>query len=987
MMTSKFQRPSSLLLIALALLIGMLPVSLRSQNHPELKWYTFESEHFIFHYHEGTERSARMALTVSEEIYPYVTGLYQWAPKEKTQIIIQDTDDYANGGAYYFDNKIVLWASPADFLLRGNHNWMRNVFTHEFSHIVSLGKSMRFPINVPAGFIQVLDREKPLRDNIILEYPRGIGVFPISNVLIPMWFAEGAAQFQADGEHNDYWDSVRDMILRYQALNSKLYDIDEIAHFGKRITGNESVYNSGFSFVRYLSQRYGEKFLSRLTETASGIKIQSFERAFLKCAGESLDDVYDDYRRDMEKRYSRDTEIIRRNLRSGRITDEPGPGNFNVSFSPDGTMYALSSSRNQDYLGQTALYLHRDGKTKKISGRTRGQIAWTADGKELYFAKQANPDIYGSIWYDLARYDIAKDKETRLTFGKRVYSVAVTPSGRIFVILVHDGTHNLAEYFPDSDSLKMLTDYRDGEQIYSMAVTPDDSLIYFDMALTFGRDIYSLNLQDNRVRAEVSDPRCDIRTPSLSPDGRTLYYSSDRSGIFNLYRHGEDRDDLLSNVTGAAFDPDVKPGSDSLYYTLYDDGQFKLAALSAADTPVNADSARYESYRQPQAAFQPDALKSYTSKPYEQTFSRLFFMPYALLDYNKIKLGTVIYQSEILDKFNMTASAAVNSILDMDIYGRIDYNKLLPSIFLEGYYVSYHLDSKSGTLYDFYPEKNTYSFSLWEAVAGMQYRWFMHNFQFAVSHDQYSSTVNVKQTFPRPQLFTYSYSYFKGTRYEFDYSGNFTGIDWRSNISPRRGFRYDLKVAWDDNRFIDGFGINADFGTLETLYKDNSTLRGDLNAEAYIPIPGTETSALGFQFSGGYLENTHIDSFFHYFGGGMPGLKGYPYYSIEGTRLGVLTSLIRFPLVKKMKLNLHPVYFDKIYLSLYHQAGDAWRGGPGDAKFKQDAGAELRFGGYSYYAYPLALSLDAVYALSEFKSYDKTLGKTWRYYVKLLFEF
>ncbi|HAE87565.1 TPA: biopolymer transporter Tol, partial [Candidatus Marinimicrobia bacterium] len=103
-------------------------------NHPELNWHTFESEHFVYHYHDGTEQTARMVMKVAEEMYPHVTGLYNFEPATKTQIVIQDTDDYANGGAYYFENKILLWASPLQFDLRGNHNWIRNVFTHEFSH-------------------------------------------------------------------------------------------------------------------------------------------------------------------------------------------------------------------------------------------------------------------------------------------------------------------------------------------------------------------------------------------------------------------------------------------------------------------------------------------------------------------------------------------------------------------------------------------------------------------------------------------------------------------------------------------------------------------------------------------------------------------------------------------------------------------------------------------------------------------------------------
>ena len=34
-------------------------------NHPELEWFTFETEHFNIHYHDGTERSAREAATVA----------------------------------------------------------------------------------------------------------------------------------------------------------------------------------------------------------------------------------------------------------------------------------------------------------------------------------------------------------------------------------------------------------------------------------------------------------------------------------------------------------------------------------------------------------------------------------------------------------------------------------------------------------------------------------------------------------------------------------------------------------------------------------------------------------------------------------------------------------------------------------------------------------------------------------------------------------
>ncbi len=96
-------------------------------NHPELDWQTFETEHFKIHYYDETEAIAREGAFAAEEIYPHVTELYEYEPQQKTHIIFTDTDDIANGAAYYYDNKIIIWTSPLEFELRGSHRWIQNV--------------------------------------------------------------------------------------------------------------------------------------------------------------------------------------------------------------------------------------------------------------------------------------------------------------------------------------------------------------------------------------------------------------------------------------------------------------------------------------------------------------------------------------------------------------------------------------------------------------------------------------------------------------------------------------------------------------------------------------------------------------------------------------------------------------------------------------------------------------------------------------------
>ncbi len=111
-------------MISLLIIIFSFSYSQTWFNHPELDWKTFETDHFIIHYHEGAERSAREAANIAESIYFDVTSYYEFEPYSKTHIILKDINDFANGAAYFFHDKIEISALPLDFRLRGSHRWL-----------------------------------------------------------------------------------------------------------------------------------------------------------------------------------------------------------------------------------------------------------------------------------------------------------------------------------------------------------------------------------------------------------------------------------------------------------------------------------------------------------------------------------------------------------------------------------------------------------------------------------------------------------------------------------------------------------------------------------------------------------------------------------------------------------------------------------------------------------------------------------------------
>ena len=183
------------------------------QNH--LKWFSIESDHFIVHFQEGNSRSAQVTSRIAEEIYDPITSLYMYEPDEKVSIVLKDREDYSNGAAYFFDNKIDIWLPSLDTPLRGSHNWLRNVISHEFVHIVQIQASLKRQRKYPALYLQWLSYEKVRRPDVLYGFPNGIASIPFASISIPAWLAEGTAQYQRAGLLYDTWDSHRDMILRY----------------------------------------------------------------------------------------------------------------------------------------------------------------------------------------------------------------------------------------------------------------------------------------------------------------------------------------------------------------------------------------------------------------------------------------------------------------------------------------------------------------------------------------------------------------------------------------------------------------------------------------------------------------------------------------------------------------------------------------------------------------------------------------------------
>ncbi|HCA81656.1 MAG TPA: biopolymer transporter Tol, partial [Bacteroidetes bacterium] len=401
-------------LIFLLLIIFTAPLLAQDDDYPrpDLSWQTIETAHFAVHFHNGAERSAREIAAIAEEVYGPITKLYQHEPDSKVHFIIRDHDDYSNGAAYFYDNKIELWAPALDFELRGTHPWLKDVVLHEFTHIVQIQTSMKLSRTIPAFYFQWLGYEAERRTDVLYGYPNVIVSYPLSAFVVPAWFAEGVAQYNHPDFTYDYWDAHRDMILRMYMLDGNPLTWDEMAVFGKTSLGNESSYNAGFSIVSYIAETYGAEKLHEISRALGAPLRVTIDGAISAVLGMTGQELYNRWKEKKIEQYRTIGSALDGQRVEGDLLESEGFGNAFPVFSPDGKTIAYVSNKGEDYFGLSSVYLYnlQLRTTRKLDIQVRSTLSYSPDGRYLYYSKLSRKNGFWAKLYDLYRYDLVEDE-------------------------------------------------------------------------------------------------------------------------------------------------------------------------------------------------------------------------------------------------------------------------------------------------------------------------------------------------------------------------------------------------------------------------------------------------------------------------------------------------------------------------------------------------------------------------------------------------
>jgi Tol biopolymer transport system component len=881
----------------LTLIAGVRAAVAATRYDPRLQFRVLRTPHFTIYWHQGEEVEAGRLAAIAEQVRTALEPELGTVPA-RVHVILVDQSDLSNGWATPIPwDAIEITARPPslDSSIGNTTDWLRLVFTHEYTHILHFDRSR----GVMRGIRRVFGRV-PLA---------------FSNTFLPEWQVEGIATF----EESRLTDEGRVRSGDFQTI------VDTAARTGRfeprdRVAGGlddwpagDGAYAYGSSFHQYLADRFGAQRIAALRDATAGRLPYFGSGAFRHVFGESLGDLW------------RDFAASRSAGGRGSATDTASTRLTHFGFD----VTALTASGDLFYAVATP-----DGYPslmRMTPGSAPVRIAWrfagdrtTARGDWVVFDQVA--PVRSVAWYsDLYAVRTSGGPVYRLTDEARAAEPAFSPDGTRLACVVERGGHRVIAtlpFRPDGSSVPQVLVDEPGSDFGGPQWSPDGQRLTAERRRDGVFEIVEIDVASRAMRTLVA-AHARLSTP-MWMDVDHILFSAELPGaasnVFVLDLPAAEVKRVTDSLTGARF-PHVSADGRTLFYVGYtNDGSdvFSLPVDTSAWRSVAAAAFDVLPGRQAAIAETPAAPSSVAYSPWP-TLKPAYWTPVIYTDAGELDVGAGTAMSDVLGRHAYGAQAAWSSRARPDWSVSYAYDRWRPTLF-----ASYTDDTdpvrggevrsqelQGGALLPFRRLRRT------ETLFGA----------FDLEHDGLTCNGPCRTRATSSRRAALQAGWLHDTRRLFGYS-----------ISAEEG--HSLSASFEST--VAGFGSDVD---ARAAIVDARAYRRVSGQHTVLAIRGAAAAAWGT------LDNRRV---FSAAGNGPAGgvfsfdrstiglLRGFDPDDVVATRAAVANLDLRFPLYRAERgTGPLPVFVRTIHGAAFVDAGTAWDGRLRGKDLRTSTGGEL----------------------------------------------
>ncbi|MBO6620759.1 MAG: PD40 domain-containing protein [Balneola sp.] len=428
-------------------------------QYEDFEWRYLQSKHFdVYYYGSKNYKLAEFASMSVESAYKQLKDDFDHELSDRISVIIYDShNDFSQtnvvnlpssaegigGVTDKYKNRMTI---PFD----GEYSDFRRTIHHELVHAV-------FNDMFYGGSLNSI-----IQNNIQLVFP--------------LWFEEGLAEYTALG-----WDTNTDMFVRDAVINNYLPPL--------RYLSGYYAYRGGQSFWNYIVEEYGRE---KIAEILQSIKTsRSLEYGLTTSLGMNIEDLSKAWTEALKKRYYPEVaERQRADALATLLTKRGDFGTYNTSaaISPQGDKVAFITN-SRGYFDVVVI--------STINGRKLKTLIRGEDNPDFEELNILNPNLAWS------------------PDGSKV-ALSTKTKGRDDIAIIDYNTKNIEKLkFPSIDA------------IGSVSWSPDGSKIAFDGNIGPFQDIFIYDLSSKELNNLTKDIYSD-REPAWSEDSKSVFFVSDR---------------------------------------------------------------------------------------------------------------------------------------------------------------------------------------------------------------------------------------------------------------------------------------------------------------------------------------------------------------------------------------------------------------------------------------------------------------------------